>query len=177
MGDVVDVVGARAGHGATSVAVMISCILRSYGIRSHVTTKDPETLAALTSPTTAQQRGAVSVRDSGSVPERDRPNGGSWIVVRGPDILGTIAAARNAELADGLILVREPWRALTSTDLQAATHLPVSAVVPHSPAIARTLDSGTFGVLDAGHPDLEDLRGFVGRLWARWNHSRLRAIQ
>lgn len=55
-------------------------------------------------------------------------------------------ALRNAlaleHRADNAILIHEPDRALNDDDVSAVLAIPIAAVIPYDPAIARTIDSG-----------------------------------
>ena len=42
-----------------------------------------------------------------------------------------------------LVVITEPGRALNTADIEAVTATPITATVPHDPAIARAVDSGT----------------------------------
>jgi MinD-like ATPase involved in chromosome partitioning or flagellar assembly len=64
----------------------------------------------------------------------------SVLVVR-PCYLAVSRAARQVR-PDGIIVVREPGRALRSTDIEQAVGAPVLVTVPWDPAVARTVDAG-----------------------------------
>ncbi len=69
-------------------------------------------------------------------------------------------AAFDEDRPDGLIVVEEPGRALTSADLASALDVPVVARVPYDPTISRAVDAG---LLAARVPRLlgRALRGIV----------------
>ena len=47
-----------------------------------------------------------------------------------------------APAADDVVVVAEPGRALTSTDVASVLGLPVVATIRYEPAVARTIDAG-----------------------------------
>lgn len=67
----------------------------------------------------------------------------AWLVLR-PCYLGVRRAVAQVDGArpTGLVVVREPGRGLTATDLAAALEAPVVAEIAFDPAIARAVDAG-----------------------------------
>lgn len=65
----------------------------------------------------------------------------AWLVTR-PCYLALRAAVRQACRPTGIVLVDEPGRALSDTDVEAALGAPVVATVLLDPAVARAVDSG-----------------------------------
>lgn len=65
----------------------------------------------------------------------------SILVVR-PCFLGLRRAMRSAVRPTGVVVVREPGRALSTADIQDVLQAPVVASVELDPAVARAVDSG-----------------------------------
>ncbi|MFV0524168.1 MAG: ParA family protein [Acidimicrobiales bacterium] len=84
------------------------------------------------------------VIDCGTLWPRARPLLGMspWsLLVTRACFLGLRAAARGPA-PDGVVVVREPQRAITPADAAAAVGAAVVAVVPTDPAVARAVDAG-----------------------------------
>lgn len=64
----------------------------------------------------------------------------TWMVVR-PCYL-TLRRATRLPRPDGVVVVREPGRALTVRDVEAVLGVPVVATVPFDPAVSRAVDAG-----------------------------------
>lgn len=64
----------------------------------------------------------------------------TWMVVR-PCYL-TLRRATHMPRPAGVIVVREPGRALTVRDVEAVLGVPVVATVPFDPAVSRAVDAG-----------------------------------
>ncbi len=64
-----------------------------------------------------------------------------FMVVR-PCYLALRAAQRRSEPTDGVVVVTEPGRALSTADVAAAAGVPVVAELPWDPATARLVDAG-----------------------------------
>ena len=67
--------------------------------------------------------------------------GQALLVVRGCYV-GIRRAIRSAARPSGLVLIREPGRALGADDVSAALGAPVVARIELDPAIARAVDAG-----------------------------------
>ncbi len=65
-----------------------------------------------------------------------------WLVVRGPCYLSLRAAVEHRWQPDGVILLAEPGRALSSSDVANVLDAPVVAQVPVEPVAARVIDAG-----------------------------------
>lgn len=65
-----------------------------------------------------------------------------WLVVRGPCYLSLRRAIGHPWCPDGVILVIEPGRALTATDVSDVLGVPVVAEIPVDPTVARVIDAG-----------------------------------
>jgi hypothetical protein len=67
----------------------------------------------------------------------------SWLVLR-PCYLGLRTAIGRAAVAPptGLVVIREPGRALSTADLAAALETPIAAEIAFDPAVARAVDAG-----------------------------------
>jgi hypothetical protein len=68
----------------------------------------------------------------------------SLLVLR-PCFLGLRRAVAAPFRASGVVLVDEPQRVLGASDLEAALGIPVVAVLPWDPAVARRVDAGLLG--------------------------------
>lgn len=76
------------------------------------------------------------------VPPGDEPGVVRWLVVRGPCYLSLRAAVEHSWQPDGVILLAEPGRSLSSADVADVLGAPVVARVPVEPAAARVIDAG-----------------------------------
>lgn len=72
----------------------------------------------------------------------DSPSDLTLMVVRGPDFLSLRSASVSGLAADGVVLVREPWRALRPADVTSVLGAPVVAEIDHSESVARAIDAG-----------------------------------
>lgn len=64
------------------------------------------------------------------------------MVLRGPDYLSLRTASSSGLAADGVVLIREPWRALAPADVTSVLGAPVVAEIGHSDSVARSIDAG-----------------------------------
>ena len=89
--------------------------------------------------------GAITVMDAGRIEQLPGPEERTITVavVRGPCYLALrpLVGAGGPQ-PDGIVLVREPGRSLTATDVEDVTGVPVFATVDVSPIVARTIDAG-----------------------------------
>ena len=53
-----------------------------------------------------------------------------------------LARAVHADRPTDIVVITEPGRALTTTDIEAALGITATTVIPHDPAIARCIDAG-----------------------------------
>lgn len=65
-----------------------------------------------------------------------------WIMVVRPCYLALRAAATHETAPDGIILVREPGRALDRVDIERTIGAPVILALDHDPSISRSVDAG-----------------------------------
>jgi hypothetical protein len=91
----------------------------------------------------------VSVVDLGRLgdeaeppPADGAPHVVRWLVVRGPCYLSLRAAVEHCWQPDGVILLAEPGRSLSSADVADVLGAPVVGRVPVEPAAARVIDAG-----------------------------------
>lgn len=73
--------------------------------------------------------------------------GDTYIVMRGPDYLGlrrVVEGLHKVENPKGIVLLAEKGRALSVSDVEAATHLSVVFAKPISERVARDIDAGLF---------------------------------
>lgn len=83
---------------------------------------------------------AVEVLDAGTLPVGT--NGRHFLVIR-PCYLALRAAMRQGtDIYEGVIFMDEPGRALTQSDIEQTLGIPIVAVVPVDPSIARAVDAG-----------------------------------
>lgn len=64
-----------------------------------------------------------------------------WLVTRAC-YLSLVEASRRAHGSTGVIVVREPGRALTDRDIEASVGVPVLASLAWEPTVARSVDAG-----------------------------------
>jgi hypothetical protein len=64
------------------------------------------------------------------------------LVIRGPSYEAVTTAVHSDRRFDGIILVREPGRALRGHDLTAALGIPILVEVTVDPTVARAVDAG-----------------------------------
>ncbi len=55
-----------------------------------------------------------------------------------------LSGAARSQVPDGVVVIREPARALRGSDIAAAVRCPVTVTLPWDPAVARAVDSGLF---------------------------------
>lgn len=181
----IHVVGARPGHGTTTVAVALAAHTAELGIRTALVSDEPAAIAALAGtahidsavriPLTrrlALWRADVEPDDADVViedvarPETPPDPRQTLIVVRGPDYLALRTAVDRPLRACGVVILSEPWRALSPADAASVLGLPVLAEVPHHAEVARAADAGL--LLDR----IDRLAAFsdIGRLARRGIH-------
>ena len=68
------------------------------------------------------------------------------LVVLRPCYLALRRALASSAKPTGVVVVEEPHRSLDATDIEDVLGVPVRAVVPWDPAIARCVDAGLLGV-------------------------------
>lgn len=157
----IHLVGARSGQGTSTVALALASITAELGLATAVVTDDLDTYGSLTGsvipdfavcvPLTrrlALWRSDRSPTDADLVVEDNRTSAeptdpaSTLLVVRGPDYQSLRNAVRQPRRACGVIVVTEPWRALSSADAASVLGLPIVAEVPHQPEVARAADAG-----------------------------------
>ena len=84
---------------------------------------------------------AGSAADAGPVVDLAAAAGASLLVLR-PCFLALRRAVTAPVRRSGVVMVDEPHRSLGRSDIEAALGVPVVAVVPWDPAVARRVDSG-----------------------------------
>lgn len=155
-------VGARRGHGTTTVALAVASHAADIGQRVTVVVDDLDDACAVCGVPTPGDAGPVLVatrltlaplgsaidvdtdlvvEDIGMV-DGDVASGITVLVVRGPDYLSLRTAAMHPISAHGVVVIREPWRALGPADVSSVLGIPVIAEVPHSADVARAIDAG-----------------------------------
>ena len=127
------------------------------------------TLSSLESNSTAS---AFTVDDLGRAELAHRSPAHTSVMVLRPCYLALEAAVRAAceVVPDWLVVVAEPDRSIGPADIAAVLAIPVAAVVPLDPAVARTLDAGmlvpSLLTRSAARRCLAPLKEFAGRLTA-----------
>lgn len=158
-------VGARRGQGTTTVALAAASHAANAGRRVTVLVDDLDDACAVCGVPVPVDGGPVLVasgltllaigvgpapelgvdlvvEDVGLVSGNDDCRGITVLVVRGPDYLALRTALTHPIGAHGVVVVREPWRALGPADVSSVLGLPVIAEIPHSDAVARATDAG-----------------------------------
>jgi len=103
---------------------------------------------------------AGSATTAGTLPD----DGRRYAVLRGPCYLALSTLVTFPDLRpDGVILVAEPGRSLTASDTSAILGIPVVAIVPVRPSIARLIDAGLFARRPSEVPGLDHLTNAVVR--------------
>ena len=142
---------ARGGHGATTVAGALGILLDVPAV-SH----EPASLAWMWTESIGSGEGVTAIRDAGPIGSHTRSAPINLVVLRGPCSLAVRTLVPYADWIDHLVLIEEPWRPLRRLDVEAALSIPIGAVVPHSPRIARLSDAG---LLSRYAAELEEFSG------------------
>lgn len=152
--------GARGGQGTSTVAAALALYAAGHA-DTHLVARDPAAAAALLGTTTPANGESARVTDrltlvdtaTGTPAIRilDSPVEDSdpaeptvrLTVLRGPCYvaLRTIVVEPGSR-PDGIVLVTEAGRSLTSRDVADVTGVPVVATVSVDPGVARTIDAG-----------------------------------
>jgi len=164
-------VGARGGSGASTVAAALA-LRTAEDVPTALLTHDPTAMARLLGTTGAVPapthpfavgprltvagldgpRDTVTIIDAGpavAAAQALPADGRRYTVVRGPCYLALATIVALPDLrSDGVILVAEPGRSLSTADASVILGVPVVATVPVRPSIARLIDAG----LLAGRP-------------------------
>lgn len=156
------IVAARRGHGATTVAVAVASYAAGAGRNVTLLVDELDDACAVcgvptpafdepvpVAPGLTLARAGLPigeptdfvVEDIGRL-DGDSPAGITLLVVRGPDYLSLRTALAHPIRAHGVVVIREPWRALGPADVASVLGIPVVAEVPHSDAVARATDAG-----------------------------------
>lgn len=178
----ITVVGARGGHGATTVAAALAVYAAGH-VPTQLVAADTDTAAALlgvpapcgpesvqVTPTLtlaehADDEAEVVVVDAGTAAQvgTGGPEAGEcYAVVRGPCYLGlhTLIARPGLRLT-GVVIVAEPGRSLAARDVEDVLGVPVVATVHCTPTVARAVDAGLFVGRLHRLRDLKALRALV----------------
>lgn len=174
--------GARGGQGTTTVAAALA-LFAADRAPTMLLTDDPAAAAALLGIPT-QTSGAVNVTPSMTLAAigRDTPAiitvvdaGGKsahpslgldlledaerYVVLRGPCYLSLASMLNDlGPLPDGVIVIAEEGRSLTSQDVADVLGVPVVAVVAAGPAVFRAIDAGLLLSRLGRLRELSDLR-------------------
>jgi hypothetical protein len=180
----ITITGARGGQGTSTVAAAVALLAAGHA-RTVLASADPRSMAALLgvpalpaddrdveitptlrlSDSPADGDDEVLVVDAGTSPPvaaEDR-QGEHYAVLRGPCYLALASlVAAPGPPPDGVILVAEPGRSLTATDVTEVLGVPVVATVEVNPAVARTIDAGLLAARLHRLHQLKPLRSLVG---------------
>jgi hypothetical protein len=153
----ITVVGARGGHGATTVATALAILGAGHRPVSLVSPDAPAVLAlpepagiweprqvtpTLTLAPPTATVGNATVIDAGRISAYDDLPGTVFAVLRGPCYLGVRELVVRTWQPSGIILLSEDGRSLTQRDVEDVLGLPVVARILHTARVARTIDAG-----------------------------------
>ena len=156
--------GAKGGQGTTTVPAAIAVFAAAHR-PTRLITSDPSAAAAVLGITVPNGRalpwtpvigqlevatepirdGAFTVMDAGCIEQLPGPavRAITVAVVRGPcDLALRSLVGAGARNLMGFVLVREPGRSLTATDVEDVTGVPVRATIDVSRIVVRTIDAG-----------------------------------
>ena len=173
----ITVVGARGGHGTTTIACALAVMSAAQG---------PTTLAAVDTDTAAAVLGlprpattpvavvgslqldsisgatdatGTTIVDGGTIVGAPLAGPGMRIaVLRGPCYLALATLLAHGRDYDGVVVVEEQDRSLTASDISDVLDVPVLATVHASPAVARSIDAGMLVARTHRLAELADLR-------------------
>jgi hypothetical protein len=163
-------VGARGGHGTTTIAAL-AALAAACEQTTVLLSPDPAATAALvgiplsvgrehtpisetltlTADPAAAAHATTVVVDGGTLTQPWEPDLDGlrmderhrYLVLRGPCYVALATAlVTPVERLDGIVLLAEPERALRGTDATDVLGIPVVATLPQSSAIARAIDAG-----------------------------------
>lgn len=137
----VEVAGARGGHGATTIARALAAQLAAES-RTGWTHLPPK------------------IRISERAHPEKPPDAQLMLwVLRGPDVNGieALVKAKATETTE-LVVVREPWRAVSPERAAEILRVPLFVVVRHDPEVALAVDSGLFERRYEGFRSFDGLR-------------------
>ena len=178
----ITITGARGGQGTSTVAAAVALFAAGHA-RTVLASADPRSMGALLgvpapqaadldveiTPTLRLSERPVAddevlVVDAGTSPlvageDRQQEH---YAVLRGPCSLALASlVAAPGPPPDGVILVAEPGRSLTATDVTEVLGVPVVATVEVNPAVARTIDAGLLAARLHRLHQLKPLRSLV----------------
>jgi len=158
----ITVVGARGGHGATTVAGAIGMTLDAP-----LVSRDIGSLRWLWPGTSARiaSEDQVQVIDSGAFDARSAM-APAVLVVRGPSSLAIKTVSSCHQRFNHVVLIREPNRPLRRVDVETALRTQVVAEIPYSPRIARIADAGLLTDQFERLNEFDDLRDWTLRTWS-----------
>lgn len=179
----------KGGQGTSTVAAAFALFAARFGERVGLRAHDVSAMAALLGlPTRGPASNAVNAvtelaslddppRTRIVVDDADHDSAGhpepeaTRIMVLRPCHLAldaAVAAASHQRRPDFLIVVAEPHRSLGPNDLADALGVPVAAVLPADPAVARAAATGLRGALEGSRTprSLAPLLDLAGRLLA-----------
>lgn len=188
-------VGARGGHGTTTVATALAILASENrptrlvsadatallgipadgGAPSGVRVTEYLTVASPGSPASAEPE--FTIVDAGALPSIDDDGDPPFVVLRGPCYLGLRHLVTQAHRPPaGIVLLAEPGRSLTRRDVEDVVGAPVVATIGQHAAVARTLDAGLLLARLHRLPQFRELCALAGRLVAVPEASDSRAV-
>jgi hypothetical protein len=157
----VTVTGARGGHGATTVAIVIALYVARQ-CRTTLVSHDLDSAAALAGVAVGHDDHLAAIAEGLTLADRLRQ--GEYIieerpalsvdnidradvdcclaVLRGPCYLALRTLAGTVTQIDGIVLLAEPGRCLGTRDVEDVVGAPVISEVPVTERVARTIDAG-----------------------------------
>lgn len=172
-------VGVRGGHGTTTVALAAAyaIVTLNHDVRIAATDRyamralagvgqpvhDEEADSVLGLRVTLSDFETADVIDSGMLKDvgRKSPDTLRYAVLRGPDYLGLMTLLQSDAELDGVVVVAEEGRALTTKDVRGVVDLPVVATVQCTPSIARATDAGLLTRRAPHAPEFRQLRHLI----------------
>ncbi len=153
--------GAGGGHGATTVAGAVGLFLGTTPFGHDLDSMD------WMWPGGASNRTALPrVLDAGVLQARSPTPAINVVVIRGPCGLGLRRLARAHSCIDQLILIREPWRPMGTSEVVAALGVKIGVEIPHSPRIARLADAGLLPTRAADLDEFAELKAWAISNWS-----------
>jgi pimeloyl-ACP methyl ester carboxylesterase len=174
----VTVVGARGGHGASTVAAVLA-LTTAVTATTELITRDVPAMAALlgvgdvrcagvslSEPLVLrgsddESRMGVSVIRDADTAGDDAHCDALLAVLRGPCYVGLHTLARAGRRLDGIVLLAEPERTIEARDVEGVLGAPVVATVPVTGRVARTIDAGLLIARYARLTEFASLRRYV----------------
>lgn len=158
---------ARGGHGGTTIAGALAHI---WGTPLQGNIDDEHKWVF--GPRQRNPRvGEILVTDAGPLQTSPGSSGTNVVVLRGPSTVGLRTLSTTVVPIDHLIVIREPWRAISNARVQEVLGIPIAAELTFSERISRLADAGLLGTRLSKLDEFADLRRWA---WTQVCGSRLR---